>query len=66
MDNPIYVGEGILAQIKNLSYIHPIIITKESVFNSSMDMFKEFYKKYPYAAKWDYEGFLREILDYHD
>lgn len=66
MDNPIYVGEGILAQIKNFSYIHPDTITKESVFNYWMDSFKEFYEKYPYAAEWDYEGFLRELLDYHD
>ncbi len=66
MNNPIYVGDGILEQIKNFSYSYPIIVTKESVFNTGMDMFKEFYEKYPYAVKWDYEKFLREILDYHD
>lgn len=66
MNNPIYVGDGILSQIKNLSYIYPKAITKESVFNYWMDSFKEFYEGYPYAAKWDYEKFLREILDYHD
>ena len=64
MDNPIYVGEGILAQIKNLSY--PTTITKESVFNYWMNSFKEFYEEYPYAAKWDYEKFLRELLNYVD
>lgn len=27
-------------------------------------MHKEFYEEYPYALKWDYEKFIREILDY--
>jgi hypothetical protein len=31
-----------------------------------MDSFDEFYKEYPYAIKWDYEKFIREILDYAD
>lgn len=66
MDNPIYIGNGILAQIKNLSYIYPTTITKESVFNCWMDNFKEFYEEYPYAVKWDYEGFIREILGYYE
>ena len=66
MDNPIYVGNGILEQIKNLNYSYPTTITKESVFNWWMDSFKEFYEEYPYATKWNYEGFLREILDYVD
>lgn len=29
-------------------------------------MYKEFYEEYPYAIKWDYEKFIREILDYYD
>ena len=64
MDNPIYIGNGILEQIKNLDYICPVTITKESVFNFWMDSFKEFYKEYPYAVEWDYEKFLRELLNY--
>ena len=66
MDNLIYIGNGILEQIKNVSYSYPNTITKESVFNTWMDSFKEFYKEYPYAVKWDYEKFIREILDYVD
>lgn len=64
MDDPIYIGNGILEQIKNFGY--PNIITKESVFNYWMNSFKEFYEKYPYAAKWDYEEFIREILGYYE
>ena len=63
---PIYAGEGILTQIKNLSYSYPNTVTKESVFNCWMDNFKEFYEEYPYAVKWDYEGFIREILGYYE
>lgn len=66
MDNPIYVGDGILEQIKNFGYSYPNTITKESVFNYWMNSFKEFYEEYPYAAKWDYEKSLRELLDYAD
>ena len=66
MHDPIYVGNGILDQIKNSNYTYLKTITKESVFNCWMDMFKDFYKEYPYAVKWDYEKFLREILDYYD
>lgn len=66
MDNPIYIGNDILEQIKNFSYSYPTTITKESVFNAWMDNFKEFYEKYPDAVKWDYEGFIREMLDYVD
>lgn len=66
MDNPIYIGNGILEQIKNFGYSYPNTITKESVFNCWMDMFKEFYEEYPYAAKWDYEEFIREILCYYE
>ena len=66
MNNPIYIGNGILEQIKNFDYSYTNTITKESVFNYWMDSFKEFYEKYPYAVKWDYEGFLKEMLDYVD
>ena len=66
MDDPIYIGNGILDHIKNSDYNHLKTITKESVFNCWMDMFKDFYKEYPYAVEWDYEKFLREILDYYD
>lgn len=66
MDNPIYIGNGILEQIENFSYSYPNTITKESVFNCWMDNFKEFYEEYPYAVKWDYEKFIRELLDYYD
>lgn len=64
MNNPIYIGNGILEQIKSFSY--PNTVTKESVFNYWMQEFKDFYKRYPYAAKWDYEEFIREILNYAD
>lgn len=66
MNDPIYIGNGILEQIKNFNYSYPNTITKEYVFNYWMDSFKEFYKEYPYAVKWDYEKFIREILDYYD
>ena len=66
MHDPIYVGNGILDQIKNSDYNYLKTITKESVFNCWMDMFKDFYKEYPYAVEWDYEKFLREMLDYYD
>lgn len=66
MNNPIYVSNGILEQIKNFAYSYPDTITKESVFNYWMQEFKEFYEKYPYAAEWDYEKFLREMLDYYE
>ena len=66
MDKPIYIGNGILEQIKNFGYSYPNTITKESVFNYWMNSFKEFYEEYPYAAKWDYEEFIREILGYYE
>ena len=66
MNNSIYLGNGILDQIKNFSYSYPNTITKEFLFNYWMDNFKEFYEEHPYAVEWDYEGFLREILDYAD
>lgn len=31
-----------------------------------MQEFKDFYKEYPYAVKWDYEKSIREILDYYE
>jgi hypothetical protein len=31
-----------------------------------MQEFKDFYKRYPYAVEWDYEEFIREILDYYE
>jgi len=66
MNNPIYIGNGILDQIKNFGYSYPNTITKESVFNYWMNIFKEFYEEYPYAIKWDYEKFIREILNYEN
>lgn len=64
MDEPIYIGDGILKQIKHPYYITGTI-TKKEVFEQWMQMYKEFYEKYPYAAKWDYEEFIREILGYY-
>jgi len=66
MNNPIYIGNGILDQIKNFGYSYPNTVTKESVFNYWMDNFREFYERYPYAVKWDYEEFIREILGYYE
>ena len=67
MHDPIYADNGILEQIKNLNYnTYLKTITKESVFNCWIQEFREFYKEYPYAVEWDYEKFLREILDYYD
>ena len=65
MDKPIKIGKGILNQIKQ-DYYYTGILTKKGVFNYWMQIFKEFYERYPYAVKWDYEKFLREILDYYD
>lgn len=64
MDKPIKFGNGILEQIKQ-TYI-TVTITKREVFNALMGMFKEFYEEYPYAIKWDYEKFTREMLDYYE
>lgn len=66
MDEPIYIGNGILEQIKNFGYSYPNTITKESVFDYWMQEFKNFYKRYPYAIEWNYEGFIREILNYYE
>ena len=65
MDKPIKIGNGILSQIENNNY-YSGIITKKGVFNFYMNLMEDFYKKYPYAIKWDYEKFIREILDYED
>ena len=64
-NNPIYIGNGIWDQIKHPYYITGTI-TKKGVFKQWMQMYKDFYKEYPYALKWDYEKFIREILDYYD
>lgn len=65
MDKPIKIGKGILEQIKEIS-IFTGPITKKDVFDYWMQEFKDFYKEYPDAVKWDYEEFIREILDYYD
>ena len=65
MDKPIYIENGILNQIKESHYITGTI-TKKQVFKYWMQSFKDFYKKYPYAIKWDYENFIRDILNYYD
>lgn len=65
MDKPIKVGNGILEQIKHPYYITGTI-TKKGVFDYWMQSFKEFYEEYPYAIKWDYEKFIREVLDYEN
>ena len=66
MDKPIYIGNGILEQIKNFGYSYSSTITKESVFNYWMQEFKDFYEMYPYALKWDYEKSIREVLNYYE
>lgn len=62
-NNPIYIGNGILDQIKEPYYITGTI-TKKEIFEQWMRIFEDFYKQYPYAIKWDYEKFIRELLDY--
>ena len=65
MDEPIKIGKGILEWVKET---HTITgpITKKDVFDYWMQEFKDFCKRYPYAAEWDYEESIREILDYTD
>lgn len=63
MDEPIKIGKGILGWVKETPTFAESI-TKKEVFDYWMQDFKDFYKRYPYAAKWDYEEFIREILDY--
>ena len=62
---PIYIGKGIIEQIKD-SYCVSYTITKKKVFDYWMQCYKEFYKEYPYAIRWNYEEFIREILDYYE
>lgn len=63
MDIPI--KNGILSQIEKDNY-YTGILTKKGVFDFYIDLMKEFYEEHPYAIKWDYEKFIREILDYYD
>ena len=65
MDKPVKIGNGILEQIKPHYYISGTI-TKKGIFDYWIKLYKEFYEKYPYAIKWDYEKFIREILDYYE
>jgi hypothetical protein len=65
MNKPIKIGNGILEQIEHPYYITETI-TKKGVFEQLMQMYKDFYKEYPYALKWDYERSIREILDYYE
>lgn len=65
MDEPIKVGKGILEWVKE-THTFTGSITKKDVFDYWMKEFKDFYEKYPYAAKWNYEEFIREILNYYD
>ena len=62
-NNPIYIGNGILDQIKESHYITGTI-TKEIIFEQWMQIHKEFYERYPDAIRWDYEKFIRKLLDY--
>lgn len=63
----IYTANGILEQIKESNYIvYYEPFTKKGLFEQLMQEFNEFYKKYPYAVEWDYEKFIREILDYYE
>ena len=66
MDDPIYIGNGILDQIKIENSTYKKVITKKETFNTWMKMFEEFYEEYPDAIKWDYEEFIREMLGYYD
>ena len=59
----IQAGEGILNQIKQ-DYYFTGILTKKGVYNYWIDSFKEFYKKHPYAIKFDYVKWIKEMLDY--
>jgi len=65
MDEPIKIGKGILEQIEEIS-IFTGSITKKVIFDFWMQEFKDFYERYPYAIEWDYEEFIREILDYYE
>jgi len=65
MGEPIKIGKGILEWVKE-TYSFTGTITKKEVFDYWMQEFKDFYKRYPYAIEWNYEEFIREILDYTD
>ena len=65
MAEPIKIGNGILDQIKHPHY-YTGVITKKGLFKDMMQMYKEFYEKYPWALKWDYEKAIRELLDYYE
>lgn len=65
MDKSIKIGNRILEQVKE-TYTLTGPITKKNVFDYWMQEFKDFYKRYPYAIEWDYEEFIREILDYYE
>ncbi|MEE3343940.1 MAG: hypothetical protein VZS44_07620 [Bacilli bacterium] len=65
MDEPIYIGNGIMEQIKHPYYITGTI-SKKGLFEQWMQSYKDFCKEYPYATKRDYEEFIREILDYYE
>lgn len=65
MNNPIYIGNGIMERIKHPYYITGTI-TRKGCFEYLMQTFKEFYEEYPNALKWDYEKFTRELFDYYD
>ena len=65
MDEPIKIGKGILEWVKE-THTTTGPITKKDVFNYWMQEFKDFYICFSYAAEWDYEEFIREILDYTD
>lgn len=64
-NNPIYIGNGIWDQIKHPYYFTETITTK-GIFEQWMQMYEDFNKEYPYTSKWDYEKFIREILDYYE
>ena len=65
MNKPIKIGDGIIEQIEHPYYITGTI-TKKGMFEYWIQEFKDFYKEYPYAIKWDYEKSIREILDYYE
>lgn len=59
----IKIGKGILNQIKQ-DYYFTGILNKKEVYNYWIDLMEDFYKEYPYAIKWDYKKFIKEMLDY--
>lgn len=65
MAEKIKIGNGILEQIKHPYYITGVI-TKKGLFKDLMQMYKEYYGDNPYTLEWDYEKFIREMLDYYE